>query len=63
VNQDNTVSSRIVDVAYVTTDYTVISSGLSVGEMVVTDTPQELKDGERVSIIDVQEIIEGQTTF
>jgi len=57
VNNDNTVSSRVIQVAYVTTDYSVISSGLYEGELVVTDTPQELKDGMPVKIIDVEEAI------
>jgi len=55
VNQDNTVSSRIAQVAYVTTDFTVISSGIYEGELVVVDSPQELKDGMPVKIIEVQE--------
>ena len=52
-----TVSSRIVQVTYVTTDYTVIESGLYEGEVVVTDAPQELKDGIPVNIIEVEESI------
>ncbi|MFH1854747.1 MAG: efflux RND transporter periplasmic adaptor subunit, partial [Candidatus Omnitrophota bacterium] len=52
-----TVSSRIVEQAYVTTDYTVISSGLYDGELVVTDTPQELKNGMPVKIVEVQESV------
>jgi membrane fusion protein (multidrug efflux system) len=55
VDESNAVHSKIVQVAYVTTDYTVIGSGLYEGEVVVTDTPQELKDGMRVNIIEVQE--------
>jgi len=53
----NAASSRIVQVAYVTTDYTVIASGLYEGELVVTDVPQELKDGMPVNILEVQESI------
>ena len=49
------VSSRIVEVAYVTTDYTVIDRGLEEGEIVVAESPQELKDGMPVKIIDIQE--------
>lgn len=59
VDERNTVSSRPVQVAYVTTDYTVIASGVYEGELVVTDTPQELKDGMPVNIIEVQESILG----
>lgn len=52
---ENTVRSRPVEVAYVTTDYSVIASGLYEGELVVVDTPQELKDGMSVDVIEVQE--------
>jgi membrane fusion protein (multidrug efflux system) len=51
----NTVQSRIVQVSYVTTDYTVVASGIYEGETVVTDAPQELKDGMSVNIIELQE--------
>jgi len=53
--ENNTVASRDVEVAYVTTDYTVIASGLFEGEVVVTDTPQELQDNMPVEIIEIQE--------
>lgn len=55
VGENNTVNSRPVEVAYITTDYTVIASGLYEGEVVVTDTPQELKDGMPVNVIEIQE--------
>ncbi len=55
VDKNNTVFSRIVDVAYVTTDYTVIASGLYGDELVVTDVPEELKDGIAVNIIEIEE--------
>ncbi|MFH1782282.1 MAG: efflux RND transporter periplasmic adaptor subunit [Candidatus Omnitrophota bacterium] len=56
VDENNkSVSSRIVGVSYVTTDYTVIQSGLNDGELVVSEAPQELKDGIPVNIIDIQE--------
>ncbi|MBU1007113.1 MAG: efflux RND transporter periplasmic adaptor subunit [Candidatus Omnitrophica bacterium] len=55
VNENNEALSRTVDVAYVTTDYTVIASGLSEGDIVVVDTPQELKDGMPVNIVEIQE--------
>jgi len=60
VDQGNTAKSRPVEVAYVTTDYTVIKSGVYEGELVVTDTPQELKDGMPVKVIDVQEAATGK---
>ena len=55
IDDNNTVRPRPVEVAYVTTDYTVIASGLYEGEVVVTDTPQELKDGLPVDVIEIQE--------
>ncbi|MFH1478651.1 MAG: efflux RND transporter periplasmic adaptor subunit [Candidatus Omnitrophota bacterium] len=55
VSQSNIASPRDIEVEYVTTDYTVIQSGLSEGEVVVIDAPQELKDGVPVNIIDLQE--------
>lgn len=55
VDKDNTVSSRPVQVSYVTTDFTVLSSGVYEDEIIVVDTPQELKDGMSVKIIEVQE--------
>lgn len=55
VDTDNAVSSRTVQAAYVTTDFTVVSSGIYEGEIVVVEAPQELKDGMTVKIIEVQE--------
>jgi len=57
VDGTNKVSSRPVEVAYVTTDYTVIAYGLYEDELVVTDTPQELRDGMSVKIIEIQESV------
>lgn len=55
IDEQNRASIRPVTVEYVTTDYSVISQGLSEGELVVTETPQELKEGMPVEIIEVQE--------
>ena len=57
VDNNNTIHAKPVEVAYVTTDYTVIESGLYEGELVVTDTPQELRDGMPVEVIEVQESV------
>lgn len=57
VDTENIIHSRPVQVAYVTTDYTVIAYGLYEGELVVTDAPQELKDGIPAEVIEVQENI------
>ncbi len=55
VDEGNAVHQKDVQVAYITTDYTVIASGLFEGELVVTDTPTELKEGMPVKIIETQE--------
>ena len=55
VSGENKVQIRQVKVEYVTTDYSVISEGLSEGELVVTETPQELKEEMPVQVIEVQE--------
>ena len=57
VDEDNVVSSRSVDVDYITSDYTVISFGIYEDDLVVVDYSQELKDGMVVNIIEVQENI------
>ena len=55
VDDQNKVHIRPVKVQYVTTDYSVIGEGLSEGELVVTETPQELKEEMPVQVIEVQE--------
>ncbi|MFA4991182.1 MAG: efflux RND transporter periplasmic adaptor subunit [Candidatus Omnitrophota bacterium] len=55
VDAGNKVKARPVNVEYVTTDYSVIGQGLSVGELIVTETPQELKDDMPVEIVEIQE--------
>lgn len=54
-DEQNKAYARPVKVEYVTTDYSVIGEGISAGELVVTETPQELKDGMPVDIIEIQE--------
>jgi RND family efflux transporter MFP subunit len=55
VNEQNKAHIKPVKVEYVTTDYSVIGEGLSEGELVVTETPQELKEEMPVQVIEVQE--------
>jgi len=55
IDEQNKVRIRPVNVGYITTDYSVISEGLSEGELVVTETPQELKEEMPVQVIEVQE--------
>jgi RND family efflux transporter MFP subunit len=55
VDEQNKAHIRPVKVGYVTTDYSVISEGLYDGELVATESPQELKDDMPVQVIEVQE--------
>jgi len=55
IDEQNKVRIRPVNVGYVTTDYSVISEGLSEGDLVVTETPQELKEDMPVQVIEIQE--------
>ncbi len=55
VDEQNIAHPKIVQVGYITTDYTVITDGIFEGELVVTDTPTELKEGTPLQIIEVQE--------
>lgn len=55
VDAQNKARIKPVRVEYVTTDYSVIGEGLYEGELVVTETPQELKEEMPVQVIEVQE--------
>ncbi|MBU1912979.1 MAG: efflux RND transporter periplasmic adaptor subunit [Candidatus Omnitrophica bacterium] len=55
VDAQNKARVKPVKVEYVTTDYSVIGEGLYEGELVVTETPQELKEEMPVQVIEVQE--------
>ncbi len=55
VDAQNKARLKPVKVEYVTTDYSVIGEGLFEGELVVTETPQELKEEMPVQVIEVQE--------
>ncbi|MBI4397062.1 MAG: efflux RND transporter periplasmic adaptor subunit [Elusimicrobia bacterium] len=54
VTKENKAQARDVEVGYVSSQYSQITKGLSPGEMVVTQKPQDLKDGSAVKIIEVQ---------
>ena len=60
IDEQNKAHIRPVKVQYVTTDYSVIGEGLSEGELVVTETPQELKEEMPVQVIEVQENTQAQ---
>ncbi len=55
IHEQNKAHIKPVKVEYITTDYSVISEGLNEGELVVTETPQELKEEMPVQVIEVQE--------
>jgi RND family efflux transporter MFP subunit len=55
VDSQNKAHIKPVKVQYITTDYSVIGEGLSEGELVVTETPQELKEETLVEITETQE--------
>jgi hypothetical protein len=42
-------------VAYLSSDYAQIASGLNEGELVVIEKPESLAEGKRVRIIEVKE--------
>nr|MBU1328652.1 efflux RND transporter periplasmic adaptor subunit [Candidatus Omnitrophota bacterium] len=60
VDDQNKVRIKQVKVEYVTTDYSVIGEGIAEGELVVTETPQELKEEMPVQVIEVQENTQAQ---
>ena len=60
VDEQNKVHIKPVKVEYVTTDYSVIGEGLTECEIVVTETPQELKEEMLVQVIEVQENTQAQ---
>lgn len=54
VTKENKAEARNVTVGYISSQFTQILSGLSPGELVVTQKPQELKAGMPVKVIEVQ---------
>ena len=62
VGDDNVAYGQKVEVAYLSSDYAQISSGLNEGELVVVEKPESLADGKRVRIIEVKEYGETEKT-
>jgi membrane fusion protein, multidrug efflux system len=54
VTKENKAEARDVEVGYVSSQFSQITKGLSPGELVVTQKPQDLKAGSPVKIIEVQ---------
>jgi membrane fusion protein (multidrug efflux system) len=54
VTKENKAQARDVTVGYVSSQFSQITKGLEAGELVVTQKPQDLKDGQPVKVIEVQ---------
>lgn len=54
VNAENIAEARDVEVGYVATEATQITSGLNPGDVVVVQKPPELKAGSKVKIVEIQ---------
>jgi membrane fusion protein, multidrug efflux system len=53
-NKDNKAEARDVEVGYVSSQFSQVTSGLSPGELIVTQKPQDMKPGSPLKIIEVQ---------
>lgn len=54
VNKENHAEARAVEAGYISNQFTQIAKGLTPGELVITQRPQDLKDGAAVKVIEVQ---------
>jgi membrane fusion protein (multidrug efflux system) len=52
VDKDSKAQSRDVEVSYVSSQFSLIANGLQVGDLVITQRPQDLKAGVPVNIIE-----------
>ena len=55
VDKENKASLRDVEVGYVANEFTQVVNGLTPGELVVVQKPQELRAGSTVKVIEVQQ--------
>jgi RND family efflux transporter MFP subunit len=55
IDPENNVETRVIEIGYITTDYVQVLSGLEPDEFVVIEVHEELKDGDKVQIVEVQE--------
>lgn len=62
LSADNTVRKQIVDVALQTPERVVISSGVAVGDTLVTDGTDRLTDGAQVEVISPEKTAKPKTT-
>lgn len=54
VTKENKAQARDIEVGYVSSQFSQVTKGLEVGELVITQKPQDLKDGQAVKVIEVQ---------
>lgn len=59
VGKDNKAEVRPVEVSYVSLSHSVIANGLTPGEQVVVQKPQELKEGSPLKVIEVEKSAPG----
>ena len=52
VTKENKAEAREVEVGYTSSQFSLINKGLEIGELVVTQKPQDLKPGAAVKVID-----------
>lgn len=57
VGKENKAEVRPVEVSYVSLTHSVISSGLTAGEQVIIQRPQELKEGSPLKIVEVEKSV------
>lgn len=54
VTKDGKAQAKDIVVGYISNQFSQVTSGLTAGEQVITQKPQELKDGSPVKVIEVQ---------
>ncbi len=52
--KENKAQARDVTVGYVSSQFSQVTKGLEAGDLVITQKPQDLKDGQPVKVIEVQ---------
>ena len=52
--KENKAAARDVTVGYVSSQFSQVTKGLEAGDLVITQKPQDLKDGQPVKVIEVQ---------
>jgi membrane fusion protein (multidrug efflux system) len=52
--KENKAQARDITIGYVSSQFSQVTKGLEVGELVITQKPQDLKDGQPIKVIEVQ---------